>query len=155
MINKVALIAVGFTVAATAVFAASHAGPFDGAINARKSHMRLYNHNGGILGGMAQGKIDYDAGAATAAAANLAALARMSQASYWPQGSDSAAISNTRALPAIWENFADVGAKAGALVAATAALETAAGGGLDSLKGAIGPVFGACGACHKVYRQPR
>ena len=31
---------------------------------ARQSHMQLYAHNLGILGGMAQGKMDYDADAA-------------------------------------------------------------------------------------------
>ena len=35
------------------------------------------------------------------------------------------------------------------------AMEQAAGGGLDSLKAAIGPLGASCGGCHKAYRQPK
>ncbi len=156
MLKKITGAAAGLTIAATAVFAASHAGgPFDGAIGARQSHMTLYAHNLGVLGGMAKGAMDYDADAAGAAAANLAALSKLNQSTYWPQGSDSFDNENTDALPDIWENFGDVAEKGGALVAAAAAMETAAGGGLESLQAAIGGVGQACGACHKKYRKPQ
>ena len=149
--------AAGLAIAATAVFAASHVGPFDGAIKARQSHMRLNGHNLGILGAMAKGNVDYDADAASAAAAaaNLAALSRMSHNGYWPAGSDSDAMDNTRALPALWGNFPDVMTKVGALAEAAGAMESAAGNGLEALQAAMGPVGGACGACHKAYRKPR
>lgn len=150
MFRKLALATAGLAIAATAVFAA---GPFDGALNARKSHMRLYGHNLGILGGMAQGKIDYDADAATAAADNLVALATMSQGSYWPQGSDADSIEDTRALAVIWEDFPGVMSKIGDLQTATVAMQAAAGGGLEAMQAAMGPLGGACGACHKAYRQ--
>ena len=35
-----------------------------------------------------------------------------------------------------------------------AAMQAAAGGGLESLQGAIGPLGGSCGGCHDGYRQP-
>lgn len=154
MIRKITLAVAGLAIAATAVLAASHAGPFDGAIKARQSHMRLNGHNLGILGAMAKGNIDYDADAASAAAANLAALARMSQNGYWPAGSDSFELENTRALPELWQKFDDVTTKIDALAVATAAMESAAGSGLEALQAAMGPVGGACGACHKAYRKP-
>jgi cytochrome c556 len=153
MLKKISLSIAGLAMAATAVFAASHAGPFDGAITARKSHMQLYGHNVGVLGGMAQGKMDYDADAASAAANNLVALVNMSQGTYWPQGSDSASVEGTRALPAIWEDFPGVMAQIGGLQKAAAGMQDAAGGGLESLQAAMGPLGGACGACHKAYRQ--
>ncbi|MBV1866385.1 MAG: cytochrome c [Marinosulfonomonas sp.] len=152
MIKKITFAAVGLALATTAVFAES---PHDGAIAARKAHMQLYGHNLGILGGMAKGAIEYDADAASAAATNLATLTKMSQGSYWPQGSEAGAVEGSRALGALWQNFPDVGAKSGEMAAAAAAMETAAGGGLDALRGAIGGVGGACGACHKAYRQPK
>jgi len=155
MIKKIAAATITLTIAATAVFAASHAGPFDGAITARQSHMRLYGHNIGVLGGMAQGKIGYDADAAAAAAGNLLALSKLNQSTYWPVGSDSFDNANTRALPALWDNFGDVGKKATDLIAAAAAMDAAAGGGLGALQAAMGPLGGACGACHKAYRQPK
>lgn len=150
MFKKIALATAGLAIAATAVFAAS---PFDGAVKARQSHMQLYGHNLGILGGMAQGKIDYDADSASAAADNLVALALLSQSSYWPQGSDADAIENTRALPVIWTDFPGVMSNIGDLQAATVAMQEAAGGGVESLQAAMGPLGGACGACHKAYRQ--
>ena len=155
MIRKITLAAVGLAIAATAVFAASHVGPFDGAIKARQSHMRLNSHNLGILGAMAKGNIDYDADAASAAAANLAALSKMSHNGYWPAGSDSDAMDSTRALPALWGNFPDVMTKVGALAEAATEMESAAGNGLEALQAAMGPVGDACGACHKAYRKPK
>lgn len=151
MLRKIAFAVAGLTMTTTAVFAES---PHDGAIAARNAHMDLYAYNLGILGGMAQGKIDYDAEAASAAAANLAALTKMNQSSYWPAGSDAESVKESRALGALWQNFPDVIAKSGDMVAAAAAMETAAGGGLESLRGGMAAVGGACNACHKAYRQP-
>lgn len=156
MFKKFTMAAAGLSLAATAVFAASHAGgPFDAAIGARQSHMKLYAHNLGILGGMAKGAMEYDAAAASAAAGNLAALAAMNQMTYWPPGSDSFDNENTDALPAIWDNFADVAEKGAALAAATQAMAGVAGNGLEAVQGAIGNIGQACGGCHKKYRKPK
>ncbi len=123
------------------------------AINARQSLMGLYLFNIGTLGAMAQGKLDYDAAAASVAAKNLALLSSINQSAMWPEGSNNFDLDNvTRAKPEIWDNFADLAVKQQGLVAATGAMEAAAGGGLDSLRGAIGGLGGACSACHKAYR---
>ena len=155
MIKKIALGAAAVAVASSVVFAGSHVDPaIAGAIKARQSHMSLYGHNLGLLGAMAKAEIDYDSAAASGAAANILALASMSQARYWPQGSDNAGNEGTRALPALWQNMADAGAKGAALVEAAAAMNAAAGVDLASLQGAMSGLGGACGACHKAYRQP-
>lgn len=150
MFKKIAISAVAVAIASTAVIAQN--GDFSDAIKARKAQMYLYQHNLAILGGMAQGKIEYDADAASSAASNLASLVNLNQSTYWPAGSDSASVEGTRALPAIWEDFPGVMEESNKLIEAAAAMETAAGGGLESLQGAIGPVGGACGSCHKAYR---
>ncbi len=135
------------------VLADGHVNP---AVTARQSLMKLYVHNIGLLGGMAQGKIDYNAGAAERAAANLAALATQDQSRMWPQGTDSFELGKaTRAKPEIWSAGADVEAIHGDLMAATAALAEVAGKDLSALQGAMGPVGKACGACHKLYREPK
>ncbi len=150
------VLGVGLSLAAGVVLAASHGGgPFDAAIKARQAHMQLYAYNLGILGGMAKGAREYDAGLATAAAANLAALSGLNQAGYWPPGSDSFDNDNTAALPALWDNLEDAGRKGAALAEAVSALQEAAGNGLQALQGAIGPVGQACAACHKAYRKPQ
>ncbi|MBI1418125.1 MAG: cytochrome c [Limimaricola sp.] len=121
------------------------------AIDARHSNMHLFAFNLGLLGGMAQGKIDYDAEAATKAAANLVALSHLDTSRYWPEGSDTA-IEGSHALPAIWTDKADFDAKWAALGTATEAMAAAAGTGVDGLKAALGGVGGACADCHKTYR---
>lgn len=136
----------------TAAFAASHiSDEVSGAMKARKSHMQLYAFRLSTLGGMAQDKIPYDAAVASVAAADLAALASLSQAGYWVEGSDSS-VEGSRALPEIWSDMAGFETKQQELVAAATVLASAAGTDLDSLKAAFGPVGGACGACHKAYR---
>ena len=122
------------------------------AVKARKGLMQLYAVNLGQLGAMAKGSVEYDAAKASAAANNLVLLTQLNGSALWPQGTDNASKAGTRALPAIWENFPDVGSKAQALASAAAAMQGAAGTDLDSLRGAMGAVGGACGACHKAYR---
>ena len=126
----------------------------EAAIKARQSQMRLYAFNIGLLGGMAKGEIDYDADAAQAAASNLAALAKLDQSRLWPKGSDSETLGKDKpeALAAIWVPGSEVGAKAMAMTEAAVAMDAAAGGGLDSLRGAIGPLGKSCGGCHETFR---
>ena len=135
--------------------AESHVDPaIAGAIKARQATMQLYAFSLGTLGGMAKGAIDYDADAASAAANNLAALTKLNQMAMWPQGSDSESVDGSRALPAIWTDFAGVSEKAKAAADAADAMAMAAGNGLDALRGAIGGVGASCGGCHKAYRAP-
>ncbi len=122
------------------------------AVAARKAHMTLYAHNLGLLGGMARGNIEYDAETATAAAASLAALSKLDQSRYWPEGTDSDTLMETRALPDIWEDLPKVVEISGTLVSASDVLAAEAGNGLEALRASLGPVGQACGACHEDFR---
>lgn len=142
----------------TAAIGGGHADPaIVAAVKARQSAMQLYSFNLGLLGGMAKGQIEYDAAAASAAAANLAKLTTLDQSRMWPPGSDTEALGAemTAALPKIWTAESKAGEIGGQLKEAAAAMEGAAGNGLDALRGAIGNVGKACGACHDGYRQPK
>ncbi len=134
---------------------AAYAQDVEGAIKARKAHMTLYSHHLGVLGDMAKGKTEYNAELASAVAGDLAKLSSMMQASYWPPGSDNSNHPNTRLLPKAWDNIQDIIKISQDMGAASAALADAAGGGLESLQAAIGPVGQSCGACHKPYRAPK
>lgn len=123
------------------------------AVGARQGQFKIYLHNFGVLGGMAQGRIDYDAAAAQTAADNLFHITRLDQISMWPEGTDSMAIDGTRAKPEIWDNLDDFVSKYVALQTAVAALQAAAGTGLDGMRAAVGPVGAACQACHQSYRE--
>ena len=148
---RIAAIGLAGVLAAGTVIAQGN-DPLAGAVKARQAHMQLYAANLGVLGGMARGNMDYDADAAQAAADNLAALAGMNQMFYWPPGSHAGAIEGSRALEAIWTD-GGIGEKGAAFGAAVMAMQTAAGGGLESLQGAIGPLGASCGGCHDGYRQ--
>lgn len=72
----------------------------------------------------------------------------------WPEGSDNAAATGTRALPAIWEDNAAFLERYVALQDAAAAMQTAAGTDLAALQGALGGLGGTCQACHQQFRAP-
>lgn len=124
------------------------------AVKARKAAMQLYAHYLGQLGAMAKGEVEYDAEKAGSMAASLAAVTSLDQSAMWPQGSDNGVLGDeTGALPNIWTTFPAIVEKSTALTNATAAMKDAAGQDLASLQAAMGPVGGACGACHKEFRQ--
>jgi len=145
--------AIGFAAIATA----QDKGPHDAAIKGRQAMFQTYNFNMGILGAMAKGKAEYNAEIAAQSAANLNSAAHFGQAAMWPAGSDNATPGNaeTRALPAIWSNFADVSEKSNALKMASEKLAASAGDGLDALKSAMGDVGASCKGCHDDYRAKR
>lgn len=123
------------------------------AVKARKGLMQMNGINAGVLFGMAQGKRDYDADAAKAAAGNIVLLASINQMNLWPEGTDAEALpGQTRALPAIWQKYPDIEAKAKAWLEAAKAAEAVAGNGLEALQAAVPALGGACKACHDDYR---
>ncbi len=131
-------------------------GHLEGAIKARKAVMQLRAYSIGQLGAMAKGEVEYDAAAASAAANNLLALAKLDQSTMWPQGTDNASMpGKTRALPEIWSTYPAVVEKAKAMVVAAEAMAKVAGTDLASLQGAMGGVGGACGGCHKPFQAPQ
>lgn len=138
---------------ASAVMADGHSKALMGAVKARQGQMQLYAHNLGVLGAMAKGDVAYDAAAAQAAADNLVAVSGLNAMTMWPQGSDNESIEGSRAKAEIWSNFPDVAAKGAALSEAAVAMAAGAGTDLASLQAAMGPLGGACGACHKAYRS--
>lgn len=126
--------------------------PARAAVTARQAHMQLYQFNLGLLGGMAQGAIDYDAEAATSAAANLAALAGLEQGRYWLGGTAAGEVEGSRAAPDLWANMDDLMTRTAAMETAALAMAEAAGSGIDALRGAMGDLGGSCSACHQSYR---
>ena len=153
---KTLAISTALLAASGAVFAESHAAmsPED-AVAAHQTHMKLLGQNMGVLGGMAQGKMDYDAAAAQAAADALVENAMIADMAKFPEGSDSDSIATSRALPAIWTNFDDFTAKAEAFAVAATGMQAAAGQGLEAVQAAMGALGGSCGSCHETYRKPK
>ena len=149
---KTRLLAAALILAAAPVMAQQS--PEMQAMKARQGLMNFYAMNLGVLGGMAKGAVPYDAAMAGTAAANIAGVSQLNLSMLWPEGSDDMSLDGSRALPVLWENMADVGAKSAALREAAAAMQTAAGTDLAALQAAMGPLGAACGDCHKAYRTP-
>lgn len=154
MLKTSAILATSLLIVSSGIaIAGGHGG--NPAVKARKSHMQLYAHNLGILGAMAKGEVDYDAGAASAAANNIASLSTLDQRSYWVPGTSTAELGEeTRALPAIWQEGSKAAEIGGQLAEAAAALAAVAGDGQAALGPAMGGVGKACGTCHENYQQP-
>ncbi len=125
----------------------------DPAIAARQGQFKLFAHNFGVMGGMAQGRMDYDAEMAQTAADNLFHLTRVDQGRLWPEGTDSASTEGTRANADIWDNLDDFVSKFVALQDAVEDLQGVAGSGLDEMRAGVMAVGGACQACHEDYRD--
>lgn len=124
------------------------------AVKARKADMQLRRHYLMLLGGMAQGKVPYDAEKAQKAADSLKAMLALDRSRMWVADSDSMSIDGTRAKPEIWDNFSDFVALGKANGAAIMELAKVAGQGLDVMRPAVGKVGQTCSACHKKYRDP-
>lgn len=123
------------------------------AVKARQSLMQIYAFNIGQLGAMAKGDVEFDAKVAAAAANNLMAAATMDQSAMWPQGSDSTAMKGTsNAKAEIWTTYPAVAEKGKALADAATKLAGMVGD-LDGLRAGIGAAGGACGGCHKEFRE--
>lgn len=152
MFRRFALAATLALVAAPTIASAQDMNP---NVHARQAFMDLQAYNLGPLGGMAQGRIPYDAAVAQAAATNLYHLSRVDIAGMFVAGTDNASMQGTRALPAIWSDMAGFEARIEALRGATEAMMNAAGTDLASLQGAMGALGGACGGCHQTFRQPQ
>lgn len=141
------------TVALTLALALPALADENPAIEQRQGQFKLFVHNFGLMGGMAQGRMDYDADMAQTAADNLFHLTRHDQSRLWPEGTDSMSVDGTRASPAIWDDLDDFVTKFSALQDAAESLQAVAGDGLDAMRAGFGPVGQACQACHESYRD--
>ena len=128
---------------------------FGNQLAARQGEMRVMALNLGILGAMAQGKMPYDADIAQIAADNVVVITELDQTPFWPEGSDSMSIDNTRAEPAIWDRNQDFLDYWALLGERAPQLQAAAGEGQAALGPALGAVGGVCGDCHEDFQTPR
>ena len=139
---------------APSAFAQDAADPFKDTVEMRHGLMLLMANDLGKLGAMAKGDVAYDQPAASRAAANVTALASVMSMDLFPAGSEYGKAAESYAKPEIWTATDDFMAKITALNVAAAAMQTAAGTDLAALQGGMAALGGACGACHKAYRQP-
>ena len=122
-------------------------------VKQRQSVMTLQGKYFGPMGGMAQGKVPYNADVVRRNAGFLDNLSRMPWDGFDPSTKDVKDI-KTAALPAIWSEPDKFRQAADRLQAETAKLYEASRGGDESaVKNQIAAVGKACGACHENFRQ--
>lgn len=122
-------------------------------VEARRAYFTLVGFNMDQLAAMAKGEVEYNAETAKAAAANLQALTSMApKALYAPGTSNADVAGKTRALPAIWSDFAGYQEKGKAFRQAVVALNEVAGNGRADLGKAVMTLGGTCKGCHSSYR---
>lgn len=128
--------------------------PFADAIEIRHGLMLQMASDLGKLGAIAKGEAAYDAAIATRAADNIAAIASVISMEQFPAGSEANPATDSFALPDIWAKTDDFNAKIKALGEGASMMQLAAAKDGEAVKGAMANLGGACGACHKAYRQP-
>jgi len=121
----------------------------EGLIKYRKALMGANGGHMGALAGIVRGEAEHGADDVLVHATAINAIAGLLPDAFM----ENAEGAETRALPAIWENWDDFAAKAAALEEASAALmEAAEGGDMEAIGAAFGPVGASCGGCHETYR---
>lgn len=150
--KRTLLLAAGFATAlSSSAFAQS---PYDMPVAARDGIMAILAINMGTLGGMARGRMDYDADAAQAAANAVLGVSMVDLASLFPQGTDEMSLDGSRAGAAIFDNPAGFSAEWAKVQMAAPMLATEAGKGKDAMVAALSGVGGTCRSCHMTYRAP-
>jgi cytochrome c556 len=122
----------------------------DVLVKQRQSAMTLIGKYFGPLGGMAQGRVPFDAKLVQRNADYLHALAQMP----WDGFDPSTKNEKSRALPAIYEQPDKVKDAAQRLQSEVGKLQSVAKGGDESaIKAQIGAVGKACANCHDNFRE--
>ncbi len=126
--------------------ALAHSGVKDPKVKAWMANMELIAEQTKLIGDMAKGAAAFDADAAEAALALIAARAEEIPDLFADEADDP----KSEARPAIWTQWDDFESEAASLVeiAANAEVET-----LDDLRIALRDLGATCKSCHGTYRE--
>ncbi len=144
MKNLTKTLVAGLVLCAGVAFAETEA--TDPSVIARQDLMKSFGGAAKTLGGMAAGKMAYDAAAAEAAKAALVAGSAEIVAKFETNAEDP----GSEAKAEIWTGWDDFVLKAKGLADASAALDTSS---VETLGAGMAVVGGACKACHTTYRM--
>lgn len=149
--KKLISVVLALGAASLAVPAAAQFAKPEDAIKYRQSALTLLGNHFGHLGGMAQGKIPFDAAAASLDADVVALASKLPWHAFGP-GTDTGRP--TAARPEIWKEEAKFKAASEKMQGEVAKVAAAAKtGNLDNLKAAFGPAAQSCKACHDDFRK--
>ena len=122
----------------------------DVMVKQRQAAMTLIGKYWGPLGGMAQGRVPYDAAVVQRNAGYLDVLDKMP----WDGFHENTKGEKSAALPAIWEKPGEFKQAAERLQSEVAKLvQVSKGGDEAAVKAQMGAVGKSCGGCHETFRQ--
>ena len=122
----------------------------DVLVKQRQAAMTLIGKYFGPMGGMAQGKVPYNAEVVARNAGFLEALSKMP----WDGFHENTKDLKSRALPAVFSDAAKFKEASDRFNGEVAKLVTTVGGGDEAaIKAQLGAVGKACGACHNDFRE--
>ena len=149
---KIKLLAAGLALAIGSGFALTAAAQVkpETMVKQRQSAMTLIGKYWGPLGGMAAGRVPFDANVVARNAGYLEALSKMP----WDGFDASTQGEKSAALPEIWKDGAKFKSAQDLLQNEVTKLAAATrGGGEAAVKAALGDVGKTCGGCHNSFRQ--
>ena len=121
-------------------------------VKQRQSAMTLIGKYFGPLGGMAQGRVPFDAKLVQRNADYLAALSQMPWDGFDPATKDT----KSAALPAVYNDSGKFKEAANRFTSEVQKLQQVAKGGDEgAIKAQIGAVGKSCGGCHDNFREKR
>ena len=124
----------------------------DVLVKQRQAGMTMIGKYFGPLGGMAQGRVPYNAEVVVRNAGYLEVLGKLP----WDGFDASTANEKSAALPAVYKDAAKFKQAADDMQGAIAKLaSTAKGGDEAAVKAAIGAVGKSCGGCHDNFREKK
>ena len=148
--TTLSMTAAGLLAGAIALPAAAQFAKPEDAIKYRKAAFTVMARHFGIVAGMANGKIPFDAKAAADNAEIATMVSKLPYAGF-VEGSDKG---DTKAEPKIWTEMDKFRAAASKMQDEMVKLNVAAkGGNIDTIKAAVGDTGKACKACHDNYRK--
>lgn len=122
------------------------------AVKYRQAIYQVFSAQAGVMGGMAQEKIDFDAAEINKRATNLGKVAPLLGDTYFPATRD---VEDSKLKAAAWSNMEDFQSKGqtfgkalGELIEASAKSDF----DLKAARPAVGAVLQACKGCHDDYR---
>ena len=119
-------------------------------VKQRQAAMTLVGKYWGPLGGMAAGRVPYDANVVARNAGYLEVLSKLP----WDGFDASTQNEKSQSLPEIWKDPAKFKAAADAMQTELGKLVAAAKGGNEAaIKAALGDTGKTCGGCHNTFRQ--
>jgi len=152
MKSKWLLAMVGGAMAAGVMLDAAAQAKPEVLVKQRQSAMTLIGKYWGPLGGMAQGKVPFNAQVVQRNAGYLETLAKMP----WDGFDANTKGEKSAALPAVWEKPGEFKQAQERLESETAKLaQVAKGGDEAAIKAQMGAVGKACGGCHETFREKR